>query len=240
MRYSLAAVVLVTLAFTTSASAAPAVLTSVGLDGLHPTANWTLPPGGQTNIIEVATSPAVGSNGEFFRENVVLADNPTPVTSTSWKSTSALLPGQYYVEVDDTDTPCFYAGLCPIEEFSNILPLTIRNERPRLSGLRGRVVGDATYAYLVASVRVCDREQVADDAKPVTLLIQQRRLRRGKVVAAKRNRDAVIAFTPCTREQLVLTLPGARIRRGETYRLDVQARDQFGALSNWVVLRKRR
>jgi hypothetical protein len=53
------------------AFAAPPTLVSVGRIDRHPTATWTLPPGVESRVVEVATSPATASDGYFFNENVV-------------------------------------------------------------------------------------------------------------------------------------------------------------------------
>jgi hypothetical protein len=109
-----------------SALAAPPVILTVGQVSQHPTATWSLPPGGQSSFIEVATAPTVGSDGYFFLENVVAAGVPQP-TDTSWTSTYQLDPGTYYVHVAGDDTAC---GACPFQEFSTIVTLVIPSPPP--------------------------------------------------------------------------------------------------------------
>jgi hypothetical protein len=108
-----------------TAFAAPPVLASVGSVSRHPTATWTLPPGVQAKVAEVATSPATGSDGYFFFENVKAFDVLTD-TQTSWTDTFQLDPGTYYVHIAGLDEPCFLAGKCPVREFSQVMTLEIR------------------------------------------------------------------------------------------------------------------
>jgi hypothetical protein len=108
-----------------TAFAAAPVLASVGSVSRHPTATWTLPAGVQAKVAEVATSPATGSDGYFFDENVEAFDVLTD-TQTSWTDTSQLDPGTYYVHIGGLDEPCFYAGKCPVREFSQVMTLEIR------------------------------------------------------------------------------------------------------------------
>ena len=93
------AAVIAALAFSVSARAAPPVLTTVGqIDG-HPTASWTLPPGGETWVVEIAHSTAAGSDGHFSLENRVVYDALFN-SSTSWTDSGyPLQPGTYYVHV---------------------------------------------------------------------------------------------------------------------------------------------
>ena len=114
-----------------TALAAPPVLTSVGhIDG-HPTATWTLPPGVETNNLEIATSPVTprGLPGFFLDENVRVFTNPE-ATQTSYVSVHQLDPGTYYVHVTGQDRPCFFAGRCPYIEFSQIMTFVIEPPPP--------------------------------------------------------------------------------------------------------------
>jgi hypothetical protein len=111
------------------AEAAPPALVSVGHLRGHPSATWTLPPGVQPQTVEVATEPFVASDGSFFTEYVkdldLVSDQPS---KTTWLSAQKLDPGRYYIHVSGLDEPCFYAGQCPVREWSNVLTLEI----PRL------------------------------------------------------------------------------------------------------------
>jgi hypothetical protein len=112
------------LAFATPTVAAPPVLTSVSDAGRHPAATWALPPGVKSQEVEVAVSPATSTDGYFLFENVrafdVLED-----AQTNWVYNVRLDPGTYYVHVAGLDEPCFYVGLCPVQEFSQTMTLTI-------------------------------------------------------------------------------------------------------------------
>jgi hypothetical protein len=116
-----AALVATVLLSTGSALAAPPVILTVGQISQHPTATWSFPAGVQSQVVEVATNPATGSDGYFFFENVKAFDVPQP-TDTSWTYTFQLDPGTYYVHVGGFDSTC---GACPVREFSSILTLII-------------------------------------------------------------------------------------------------------------------
>jgi hypothetical protein len=119
------AAVIAVLAFSVSARAAPPVLTTVGQVDGHPTASWTLPPGGETWVVEIANSTAAGSDGHFFLENRVVYDALFN-GSTSWTDSGyPLQPGTYYVHVSAQDVGCYYNDGCPIYEWSNVLTLAI-------------------------------------------------------------------------------------------------------------------
>jgi hypothetical protein len=111
------------------ALAAPPVLTSVRHIDRHPAATWTLPSGVVAQIAEVATSPATSTDGYFFSENVK-AFGLLEGAQTNWVYNSQLDPGVYYVHIAGLDEPCFYAGLCPVREFTLIMTLTIAAPPP--------------------------------------------------------------------------------------------------------------
>jgi hypothetical protein len=117
------------LVFTGQVAAAPPVLTSVSHVDRHPSATWTLPPGVVPQVAEVATSPATSTDGYFFSENVVAFDL-LQRGQTNWVYNSQLDPGTYYAHISGLDEPCFYAGLCPVREFTQILTLTIAAPPP--------------------------------------------------------------------------------------------------------------
>jgi hypothetical protein len=106
------------------AFAKPPTLLSVGHVERHPTATWSLPPGVEAKVAEVATSPQTASDGYFFSENVVSFDTLEP-TQTSWTYGFQEEPGTYYVHIAGIDTPCFLASQCPVREFSQIITLVI-------------------------------------------------------------------------------------------------------------------
>jgi hypothetical protein len=49
---------------------------------------------------------------------------------TNWVGNYQLDPGVYYVHVAGLDEPCFYAGDCPVREFSQIITLVIAAPPP--------------------------------------------------------------------------------------------------------------
>jgi hypothetical protein len=111
------------------AIAAPPVLTSVSHVDRHPAATWTLPPGVKSQIAEVATSPATSTDGYFFRENVKAFDL-LEEAQRNWVYNLQLDPGVYYVHVAGLDEPCFFAGLCPVREFTQTATLLIEAPPP--------------------------------------------------------------------------------------------------------------
>jgi hypothetical protein len=106
------------------AVAAPPVLTSVSHVNRHPAATWTLPPGVKSTEAEVAVSPATSTDGYFFSENVKAFD-VLQGAQTNWVYNFQLDPGTYYLHIAGIDEPCFFAGLCPVREFSQIMTLVI-------------------------------------------------------------------------------------------------------------------
>src|SRR5215218_3388472 len=103
------AVAATALVFVSPAVAAPPVLTSVSHVNRHPAATWTLPPGVQSRVAEVATSPATSTDGYFFSENVKAFDTLEDA-QTNWVYNSQLDPGLYYVHIGGIDEPCFSPG----------------------------------------------------------------------------------------------------------------------------------
>lgn len=117
------------LAFVSPALAAPPVLTSVSHIDRHPAASWTLPPGVTSQVAEVATSPATSTDGYFFSENVKAFDT-LEETQTNWVYNYQLDTGLYYVHIGGLDEPCFFAGLCPVREWSQVMTLEIPKPPP--------------------------------------------------------------------------------------------------------------
>jgi hypothetical protein len=112
------------LALAGEANAAPPVLLSVSHVDRHPEATWTLPAGVKSAVAEVAISPVTSTDGYFFFENV-RAFSTLEDFQTRWIYNFQLDPGTYYVHVGGIDEPCFFAGLCPVREFSQIATLVI-------------------------------------------------------------------------------------------------------------------
>jgi hypothetical protein len=111
------------------ALAAPPILSSVRHVDRHPAATWTLPPGVTSQVAEVATSPATSTDGYFFNENVKAFDVLQPA-QTNWVYNFQLDPGVYYLHIAGLDEPCFFAGLCPVREFTQIATLVIEASPP--------------------------------------------------------------------------------------------------------------
>jgi hypothetical protein len=137
------------------ASAGPprtATIVSVASTNRHLTATWTLPPGVESDHIEVATSPATGSNGRFFGENLEDYDILEP-EQTSYVATHQLDPGTYYVHVGTLDNSCSYLenNSCYAESPAAQVVITLpANVLPTLGFVRwARETGDAL-------MRACD------------------------------------------------------------------------------------
>jgi hypothetical protein len=101
----------------TASAAAPTLLT-VGESGGNATATWSLAPGAQAWTIEVATSPALDTDGSFVSENVVdihvFMDQ-----STSWTGTTSLDPGTYYVHISGSScASCGDVSWSAVESFT--------------------------------------------------------------------------------------------------------------------------
>jgi hypothetical protein len=105
--------------FASPALAAPPVLTSVSHVDRHPAASWALPPGVKSRVAELATSLATSTDGYFFFENVKAFDTLEDA-QTNWVYNFQLDPGVYYLHVAGIDEPCYFAGLCPTREFTQI------------------------------------------------------------------------------------------------------------------------
>jgi hypothetical protein len=104
------------------ALAAAPVLVSAGSDGLLPTATWSLPPGVSAQIVEVATSPTVDSDGYFDSDSLVAGGLLSP-SQTTWTDLFDLVTGAtYYLHVGGTDSSC---SSCPQIEFSRIISFKI-------------------------------------------------------------------------------------------------------------------
>jgi hypothetical protein len=114
----------VAFAWAGQAQAAPPTLLSVGHVDRHPEATWSLPTGVTARVVEVAVSPATSTDGYFFFENLKAFDT-LEETQTRWLYNFQLDPGTYYVHVGGLDELCFFAGLCPVREFSQIATLVI-------------------------------------------------------------------------------------------------------------------
>jgi hypothetical protein len=157
MRRLLVAAIVATsaLAVAGRAQAAPPVLISVGHVERHPEATWSLPAGVKSQVAEVAISPATSTDGYFFFENV-RAFSTLEDSQTHWLYTFQLDPGTYYIHVGGIDEPCYFAGLCPVREFSQIWT---RIMPPWAGYVRGRYRRYVEFSWR-ASGRVAVRKRV--------------------------------------------------------------------------------
>jgi List-Bact-rpt repeat protein len=91
-----------------------------------------LPLGVSSRFVEASTNPATDSNGQFFFENVLAAGAFDTVSDsqTTWTYNFQSKPGTYYIHVAGLDTACFFADLCPVREFSQMMTVTIPNASP--------------------------------------------------------------------------------------------------------------
>jgi len=107
----------------------PPQITAVGHSSRHLTATWSLASGISSYAIEVATSPAVRSDGFFEDATTVLSDETLAPDSRSYTSAAQLPPGTYYVHVAayNASTPACgdpTSPACPLE-FSDPVAVTI-------------------------------------------------------------------------------------------------------------------
>lgn len=113
------------------APAAP-VLVSVEQSARHPGATWTLPPNVESEVVEVATTPDVASDGSFWRENVVLVDRVNG-SDTRWLYAEQVPPGTYYVHVQGLDNSCLSTeGRACGLAWSNVMELRLPDDSPTL------------------------------------------------------------------------------------------------------------
>src|SRR2546423_8245591 len=105
----------------------------------HLTATWTLPPGVDPEVIEIATAPSTGTDGHFFEENLEGVD-VLRKGQTSYFGSEELGLGTYWVHIQTLDNDCPHVENSPCLAWSNIASLTIRldaNARPALRLVRG-------------------------------------------------------------------------------------------------------
>jgi hypothetical protein len=79
--------------------------------------------------VQVAAGWRSSTDGYFFQENVKAFDL-LEGSQTNWVYNSQLDPGVYYVYVAGLDEPCFFAGLCPVREFTQVATLVIELPPP--------------------------------------------------------------------------------------------------------------
>jgi len=224
------AVVVVTAALVvpTTALAAPPTLVSVGHVEQRPTARWTLPTGVESQLIEIATDPALNPDGAFAGDHLVLFDL-LEASQTSWRSSDHRLRTgvTYYVHMNAIDWPCFFVFACPVREWSNVLTLTIPNAAPvlrsrRWSASRTRRSGTA-------------RLQVCDDEGDFRVVVGQQRIRRGKVVArATTVVTGSLRASGCGPLSVAWPIPAKLIATGDLYRVTFAVVDELGRRSRTI------
>ena len=212
----------------TAALAAPPTLVSVGHVEQRPTARWTLPTGVESQLIEIATDPALSTDGAFIGDNLVLFDL-LEATQTDWRSSDHRLKTgvTYYFHMNAIDWPCFFVFACPVREWSNVLTLRIPNVAPVLQSRqwaanRTRRSGNA-------------RLQVCDDEGDLKVIIGQHRLRNGKVVARTTTvaRNA-LRVGGCGSVRVTWPIPAKLIATGDVYRVTFAVVDAAGRRSKTI------
>jgi hypothetical protein len=211
-----------------AALAAPPTLVAVGHDKQHPTASWRLPPGVESQLIEFATDPALGTDGSFVFENIVLEDLVEAGQTSYTSSERQLKTGvTYYVHVSGIDWPCFFVFACPVREWSNVLTLGIPNIAPVLQSRRW----SSSRVLRSGSARL----QVCDDAGDFRVIVGQQRIRRGKIVA--RATTVVgddLRASGCGSLSVTWSIPSKLIAIGDVYRVTFTVVDAAGRRSRTV------
>lgn len=208
--------------------AAPPTLVSVGHIDQRPTARWTLPSGVESQLIEIATDPALSTDGAFLGDNLVLFDL-LEASQTTWRSGDRRLTTgvTYYVHMNAIDWPCFFVFECPVREWSNVLTLRIPNIAPvlqstRWSASRTRRSGNA-------------RLQVCDDEGDFRVIVGQQRLRGGKILARTTTVvDDELRANGCGSLSVTWRIPATLIATGDVYRVTFAVVDAAGKRSRTI------
>jgi hypothetical protein len=208
--------------------AAPPNLVAVGHSKQQPTARWMLPPGVESQLIEVATDPALATDGSFVFENVVFFELLEAGQTSYATSRNRLKTGvDYYVHLSGIDWPCFFIFACPVREWSNVLKLRIPNVAPTLQSRRWsaqmmRRSGRATL-------------QVCDDEGDFKVIIGQQRLRGGKVLArATTVESSALRSSGCGSLSVTWSIPAKLIAAGDLYRVTFAVVDAAGKRSKKI------
>jgi hypothetical protein len=104
----------------------------------HLTATWTLPPGVDPQVIEIATAPNTGADGHFLEENREGVD-VLEKGQSSYFGSEELGLGTYWVHIQTLDNDCSSIENSTCFAWSNIASLTITldaNLRPALRLVR--------------------------------------------------------------------------------------------------------
>ena len=211
-----------------AAFAAPPTLVAVGHAKQHLTATWTLPPGVESQLIEIATDPALSTDGAFLGDHLVHFDLLEAGQTSYTSSESRLKTGvTYYVHMNAIDWPCFFVFACPVREWSNVLTLRIPNVAPVLQSRRW----SASKTLRSGSARL----EVCDDEGDFMVVIGQRRLRGGKVVArATTVVSADLPVSGCGSLRVTWSIPARLIAIGDVYRVTFAVVDAAGRRSRTI------
>ncbi len=218
--------VLAVFALTPSVFAAPSggALDWSIADGDHPSLTWSFAPGICVSAVEIATSPAMGSDG-FYTENLVLfeAFSPDRCSPGRWVSSDPLDPGSYYAhaeivsfdpEIGEGCCDWRWVGLtsfgvpCPEGSFptsSGCERTEDDNRPPTLEDAEMTPTGRARggrHLRLWVQVHACD------DGSPLRLQVRMKQGRRAEVATRHLGRvDGCGTFT----RSLISPIP---VRRG--------------------------
>lgn len=211
-----------------AAQAAPPTLVGVGHVKQRLTAKWMLPPGVESQLIEIATDPALGTDGAFLGEHLVHFDlleaGQTSYTSVRPRLKTGIT---YYIHMNAIDWPCFFVFACPVREWSNVLTLTIPNLAPVLQSRRWA----ASRTLRSGSARL----QVCDDEGDFMVIIGQRRLRGGKVVArATTVVSDDLLVNGCGILRVTWSIPANLIAIDDVYRVTFAVVDSGGRRSRTI------
>ena len=212
----------------TSALAAPPTLVSVGHVEQRPTARWTLPTGVESQLIEIATHPALSTDGAFIGDNLVLFDLLS-ASQTSWRSSDHRLKTgvTYYVHMNAIDWPCFFVFACPVREWSNVLTLRIPNAAPVLQSRRW----SASRARRSGTARL----QVCDDEGDFRVIVGQQRIRGGSVLARETTvLSSRLRAGGCGALSVRWPIPAKLITTGDLYRVTFAVVDELGRRSRTI------
>jgi hypothetical protein len=212
----------------TVAVAAPPTLVSVGHVKQQLIARWTLPPGVESQLIEIATDPALSTDGAFVGDHLVhfelLEARQTSYTSSDQRLKTGVT---YYVHMNAIDWPCFFVFACPVREWSNVLTLRIPNIAPVLQSRRW----SASRTLRSGNARL----QVCDDEGDFSVIIGQQRLSGGKVVArATTVVSDELLVSGCGSLRVTWSIPAKLIAIGDVYRVSFAVVDAAGRRSRTI------
>jgi hypothetical protein len=120
-----------------SAEAGPPRSTTitVGQTHRHLTATWSLPPGVDPQVIEIATAPNTGPDGSFLEENREEV-NKLGSGQTWYADAEELGLGTHWVHIQTFDNNCSPVENSSCLAWSNKVPLTITLDANARPGLR--------------------------------------------------------------------------------------------------------